>query len=242
MWVKRKDLLDQPLRTWWPGISLVTAGLCLHIIGYTLQQPRASIVGFFIGLYGLLGLTWGPQFLRATFFPFWLFAFMVPFSSIATPVTFRLQLLVVKIVTFLSHDILGFSVVREGTLLVNSVKGYHYEVAATCGGIRSLMSIGLLSIVYGFAVFPATWQRLSLMACAIPLAVLGNTVRLLVIVLSAEWGGQAAGVAAHDSSFWSIIPYLPAIAGFLLVGWWMEKRTPVRLNGNGPSREQAVSA
>src|SRR4030095_16384082 len=43
IWVKRKDLLDKPLRTWWPGIWLVTAGLFFHIIGYILQQPRASI-------------------------------------------------------------------------------------------------------------------------------------------------------------------------------------------------------
>jgi exosortase len=238
MWVKRKELLSQPLKTWWPGLWLIMAGLFLHVFGYLLQQTRLSIVGFFIGLYGLMGLTWGPAFLRATFFPFFLFGFMVPLSTIATPVTFRLQVLVTKIVSFLCHDVLGFSVVRNGTQLVNSVGGYQYEVAAACGGIRSLASIGLLSIVYAFLVFPALWQRLLLMACAFPFAVLGNTVRLMVIVVSAEAGGQSAGVAAHNSGFWSMIPYVPAIIGFALVGRWMENRTSAKSDRINSMRRQ----
>ena len=242
LWVKRKELLAQPLNTWWPGILAVAGGLLFHAVGYILQQPRASIVGFFVGLYGLMGLTWGPRFLRATFFPFFLFVFMVPFGSIATPVTFRLQLVVTKIVAFLCHDIFGLSVARNGTQLINSVRHYHYEVAAACGGIRSLISIGLLSVIYGFTVFPATWQRLLLMACAIPLALLGNTIRLLIIVLTAESRGQTAGMAAHDSAIWSTIPYVAAIAGFLLVGYWMETRMTAKSKPDITISEQSASA
>lgn len=241
MWVKRKDLLAQPLKTWWPGLMLVILGLFFHIVGYGLQQTRVSIVGFFIGLYGLMGLTWGPRFLRATFFPFFLFAFMVPVATIATPVTFRLQILVTKIVTFLCHDLLGFSVARNGTQLFNTLRDYKYEVAAACGGIRSLAAIGLISVVYAFIVFPGKWQRLALMASAIPFAVLGNSVRLLIIVLSAEAGGQSAGMAAHDNPFWSIVPYVPAIIGFLLVGRWMESRAAKSKPATAPLREQPAT-
>lgn len=222
LWWKRQELRGLSLKNWWPGLLLVATALFLHLIGYALQQPRVSIVGLFFGIFGLAGLAWGGQWLRTTFFPFFLFAFMVPLSTILAPITFRLQMLVTKIVVFLCHDILGFSVVREGTQLVNGISNYHYEVSAACGGIRSLVIIGLIGVVYAFMVFPAMWQRLLLIACAIPFAVMGNTLRLFAIVATAEAQGQAAGMSVHDSPIWSILPYLPAIIGFRLLGLWME--------------------
>src|SRR5205085_4694458 len=59
-WWKRKELTELPLRTWSPGLGLVALGLVLHILGYAAQQPRISIIGLFTGIYGLMGLAWGP--------------------------------------------------------------------------------------------------------------------------------------------------------------------------------------
>ena len=74
-WLKRKELLASPQRTWWPGLIIVGGGLLFHVLGYLIQQPRVSIVGMFFGMYGLIGLTWGMAWLKATFFPFVLFVF-----------------------------------------------------------------------------------------------------------------------------------------------------------------------
>src|SRR5262249_11003112 len=63
-WWKRKELLRQPMEIWAPALGLVALGLVFHIAGYRLQQPRISIVALFTGIYGLMGLTWGPKFLR----------------------------------------------------------------------------------------------------------------------------------------------------------------------------------
>ena len=46
-WWKRRELLSQPMKTWWPGLLLVALGLALHIIGYVGQQTRICIVGLF---------------------------------------------------------------------------------------------------------------------------------------------------------------------------------------------------
>ena len=51
------------------------------------QEARISIMGLFTGIYGLMGLAWGLAWLRASFFPFVLFVFAVPFGSLAEPVT-----------------------------------------------------------------------------------------------------------------------------------------------------------
>ncbi len=52
-WWKRRELLAVPKRNWWPALALVGLALVLHVVGYTLQQPKASVIAFFSGLYGL---------------------------------------------------------------------------------------------------------------------------------------------------------------------------------------------
>lgn len=216
-WWKRKELMALELKVWWPGLVLVVAGLVGHIIGYVTQQPRISIVGLFVGLYGLMGLAWGPSWLRASVFPFFLFAFCVPIGTFAEPVTFRLQLLVCQLVEWIA-PLLAIDVLRHGTQLSDPTGQYQYEVAAACSGIRSLVAIFVLAIVYGFISFPAAWKRLVVMGSAFPLAVLGNLVRMMLIVIAAEIGGQSWGNYVHESSVFSMIPYIPAIGGLLLLG------------------------
>ncbi|HTD87429.1 MAG TPA: exosortase/archaeosortase family protein, partial [Candidatus Binatia bacterium] len=67
------------------------------------------------------------------------------------------------------------------------------------------------------------WKRLLLVASGIPLAVLGNLVRMLLIVIAAEIGGQHWGSYVHKSSWISLIPYALAFAGLFGLGWLLEK-------------------
>jgi exosortase len=223
LWWKRRELLSQPLRVWSPGLILVVFGLLVHILGYVLQQQRLSIVGLFLGLYGLTGLAWGPRWLYATFFPFFLFAFMVPLGSFTVKVTFPLRLMVTWIVEHLFNLVFGIGVIRSGTQLFNALGTYQYEVAAACGGMRSLIAIFLISVTYAFLVFRSPWKRLVMVAASLPLAVIGNVARLSFIVAAGEWDGQKAGNYVHDSTFFSMIPYVPAIIGVMWIGRWLEK-------------------
>src|ERR1035437_3827000 len=101
-WWKRKELLAEPTRLWWPAIGLVGCALLLHILGYVAQQQRLSVIGFFLGLYGLTGLAWGRHWLKASFFPFFLFAFCIPVGEFADPLTLPLRLLVSRIVEIIA--------------------------------------------------------------------------------------------------------------------------------------------
>src|SRR5579862_2407455 len=98
LWSKRRELLGLNLSCWWPGLLLLGLGILLHLLGYAVQQPRISVIGFFTGVYGLTGLAWGFEWLRAVFFPFFLFGFCVPIGTLAEPITFRLRLLVSQLV------------------------------------------------------------------------------------------------------------------------------------------------
>jgi len=112
---------------------------------------------------------------------------------------------------------------------------YQYDVAPACSGIRSLVAITAIAIIYAFTIFSNWWQRILMMASAIPLAFIGNTFRMLVIVLAAELGGQSAGSKAHESTFWSLLPYVPAIVGLILLGRWLEKLQDRKAKANQPA-------
>jgi exosortase len=123
-----------------------------------------------------------------------------------------------------AHFILGIDIIRQGTQLMDPTGNYQYEVAAACSGIRSLVAIFLIATVYCFLTFRSPWKRLLFLAAAFPLAVLGNLARMLLIIVAAEIGGQNAGGYVHESTIISLVPYIPAIVGLLLVGRWVEKR------------------
>jgi exosortase len=233
LWWKRKDLMKVSAREWWPGFLGVIFGLALHIIGYAAQQPRISIVGLFVGIYGLIGLAWGPGWLRATFFPYFLFVFSVPFGSLGQFITVPLQLLVTKMVELICHNALAIDVIRTGAQLADPTGHYQYEVAAACSGMRSLISIFLMATVYAFLGFTSWWKRGVLIASALPFAVLGNAIRLLLIIIAADLGGQSWGNWVHDNTVLSLVSYLPAIIGLFALGSWLEGKKKAKLSNTG---------
>lgn len=221
VWWKRRELTAQPLGFWWPGILLVAAGLLLHLAGFVTEQPRASVIGFFTGLYGLMGLAWGPRWLKTIFFPYFLLAFCVPVGELATHLTMPLRILVATIVAGISQLGLAPDVLRQGTQLFDAQNTFHYEVAAACSGIRSVVAMLALTLIYGFVSFKPAWKRLLLVASAIPLAILGNVARLCLTIMVAEMFGQDAGKAVETK--FGFVTFAVAIGCVMLLGWWLEK-------------------
>jgi len=225
-WWKRKELLALPLQTWWPGILILAAAALLHIAGYVVQQPLLSVIALFAGGYALMGLAWGRAWLRHAAYPYFLFVFSIPLATHLNFILFPLRLLVTWLVEMFAH-LIGINIIRQGTQLLDPSGHYQYEVAAACGGMRSLIAIFLLATIYAFGTFRAPGPRIILMALALPFAVLGNFLRLLCIILAAEMGGQDWGNYVHEGGpggVFSLLPYLPGIIGLLLVGRWLENR------------------
>jgi exosortase len=162
--------------------------------------------------------------LRASFFPFFLFAFCLPLSGgPSEKITFPLRMLATKITSVFSHAGLGINVIQDGTRIFDANGSYQYEVAAACSGIRSLTATLALSIIYGFVMFKAAWKRLFMVAAAFPLAVTANVFRLTTIIIAAEAFGQRAGNFVHENSWLSLLPYIPAIGGILLIGHFLNR-------------------
>jgi exosortase/archaeosortase family protein len=83
-----------------------------------------------------------------------------------------------------------------------------------------------VAIIYAMLCFRPWWKRGVLMISAVPLAVLGNTVRMLAIVIAADIWGQGAGDYVHEGGPYGIIsllPYMAAFGGLMLLGHWLHE-------------------
>lgn len=241
-WWKRDDLLAAPKAPWFGGVALLAAALVLHLLGFMIQQTRLSVVAFYLGLYGLIGACWGPAFLRAIFFPFFLLVFCLPVGTLADTISLPLRMMSTTVTTWISRHLLGVALIQEGTKIFDTDRTFVYEVAAACGGLRSLTATVALASIYAFISLQSSWRRLTMILSAFPLAVAGNVLRLTVIVLAAEVFGQKAGNWVHDDGFMSLLPYVPAFVGLGKLGSWL-RDTPEPAPGPRPAPpEDGVAA
>jgi len=215
--VKRKELTVVPKAPWWPALVLVVAALLLHMAGYVIQQTRVSILAFFLGLYGLTGLVWGPRWLRAIFFPYFLFIFCFPLGTLAEKITFPLRTVVTQISVGIAH-VLGIEVIRNGTQIIGA-NGFNFDVAPACSGIRSLTALVALTTIYGFLTFHAAWKRVLMVMLAVPLAVIGNVARITGVILTSEAFGESAGLKFHDGA--GFVTFFVAIICVMALGHWL---------------------
>ena len=220
LWWKRKELAAASPQVWWPSIFFVAAGLFIHLVGYVVQQPRLSYIAFFIGLYGLMGLAWGRQWLKSSLFPYFLVLFCVPAPGVDA-LTFNMRLLVAWIVTQIAHLGLAPDLVRDGTYLLDGQRTFSYDVAAACSGIRSLTALLALTTIYSFVVFKSPWKRLIMIVSAFPLAICGNVMRLCFTIVVSELNGQAWGKAVETKA--GFVTFAVAIGGIYFLGRWLER-------------------
>ncbi len=220
-WWKRALLLAVSKRPWAPGLAILAGAVTLHIVGYLVQQPRVSVIALFTGIYGLMGLTWGPAWLRASFFPFFLFIFCVPVGSLADTLTFPLRILVTKVSVGIGQG-LGIDVIRDGSRIFNESRTFQYDVAPACSGIRSLVALIALSTIHGFMSFQSAWRRAVMVLAALPLAVAGNVARVSSVIIAAQLFGQEAGAKWHDYA--GFVTFLVAIGLIFTLAKLLEEK------------------
>ncbi|MCB1125892.1 MAG: exosortase/archaeosortase family protein [Verrucomicrobiae bacterium] len=237
-WWKREALARLTARTWWPGVLGLAGAMGLHILGYAAQQPQVSVVAMFTGVYSLMAMVWGWRVAVASFFPFVMFVFCVPLSSVAEPVTVPLRGVSADVSVFVLRHLLGIPILQVGVQLLDPHGRYTYEVAAACSGMRSVITLLALTTAYGWVNFDRWWKRLFVVGLAIPLALVGNVFRLVSIVVAAEAFGQEAGAFVHD--WFGFVTFVMALGVLMGVGHWLREPEPP-VPDSGSDAEKATA-
>ncbi len=178
------------------GIALLTAGT----LGAELFLTRVSIIPVVAGAIVFL---FGWSHLRLLTFPIGFLVLMVPLPAIIfNQIAFPLQLLASQFGE-VSLSALGIPVLREGNVI--NLAYTRLEVVEACSGIRSLVSLITLGIVYGYFVDQRLSVRLIIVASTIPVAIIANGLRIAGTGLAAQYYGPSVAEGFfHTFSGWVV--------------------------------------
>jgi exosortase len=227
VWERRARLAAASYRPNWFGLVVVVASLGMLIAGTLGAELFVSRVSIVFLIAGTVLFAAGFDALRVLAFPIaFLFLMVPPPAIIFNQIAFPLQLLASRFGEA-TLQALSIPVLREGNLI--TLANTTLEVAEACSGIRSLISLLTLGIVYGYFVDPRISIRTIIALSAVPIAIVANGLRVAGTGVAAHYYGvEAAEGFFHTFSGW--IVFIVAFALMYLVASMIIKIAPSRVD------------
>lgn len=214
LWVKRTAIRQTSLRPAWSGAAIVAGGLSVVILGVFGAELFLSRISFLIVLVGLTVCFGGWKLLAEVRFAILIGLLAIPIPAIVyNQITLPLQTLAAKSAASLL-PVFGVPVLREGHEIV--LPSMKLEVAQACSGIRSLISLLTVSILYGYFLEGSVRRRVALAAASVPIAIVANCLRIVGTGLCVQyWDPDKALGFFHEFSGW--VMFLVSLACLYLV-------------------------
>ncbi|HEY0322839.1 MAG TPA: exosortase/archaeosortase family protein [Pyrinomonadaceae bacterium] len=264
LWTER-ERLQQVARggkasLWLGGVSLLLAVFALWAgtAGAELYIQRMSLV---LLLAGILLYFWGFRLLRLTAVSFVLLVLAIPIPAIIfNQIAFPLQLFASRFAVW-TMRVFEIPVLRQGNVIellpLGARETKKLEVVEACSGIRSLMTLVTLAVVFAYFTRPKSndgeggdngrgpfqylkrwtfWRSLLIVFSAIPIAVLTNAARVSGTgILAHLYGLKVAEGFFHSFSGWVV--YVVAFLLLFAVGWILD-----RIGGRGRGDDGGAGA
>lgn len=190
-----------------PSIWGLIIMLPMMFLNYKAQVSGVASVGGMtlpIMLFGLVLMLFGKSIVRELLFPIAFLYFMaVPPTSILEPISFKIQITSTNIAVMGLH-LLGLDAVQTGTQ-IQLPSGLPMVVGAPCSGFRMLIALLAFTVFFVYMKKGPMWGKLSMAALVLPLSVLANSVRVLLIALVGEYYGESAMHSFHDYSGYIVL-------------------------------------
>ena len=201
----------------WAALPLMVLAAGFFFLGLRGEQSRFLEVAA-VGLLLALPLAaYGRGVLREVWFPVVLLLFVIPVGFLDN-LTVPLRRASVTVTACLLNG-LGVGVRQVGTAIVAQGEPFfQLDVADPCSGIRSLVALFVGTAAYGAMMLHGVWRRWLLFWASVPIAFLGNILRLLLTGLTCRLVSQQAGMSLHDNALFLVAP---VYAG--LVFWLTER-------------------
>ena len=214
LWAKKEELKGLAPQSCLWGLGLFLLGLPARFLAMPLLSPVLSGISLVLMVNGLLLYLGGWRIYKVLWLPAVYLLFMVPLpQNVHERIANPLQYFASWASAGILDGVLGIPTIREGNVI--KLAGHSLQVAEACSGMRSIM--GLLALGVAFAYFweRPLWERLFLVASAVPIAILGNICRVTGTGLIYSWGREEfAQGFYHEFTGWLI--YVFAMALLLL--------------------------
>jgi exosortase len=196
-WAKRDKLAAVPLHPSFWGLALLAWGALQALLGALGQWVFVSRTAFLISFVGSIALVYGVQMIKELVYPLCTLVLMIaPPNFVFENLTLRLQMLASALGAG-ALEALGYSVLREGNIL--EMVGIKLSVEEACSGIRSLVAILFMCVLYNYFFVEKKSMRVWILLFAIPIAILGNAVRIVATGVAGQYNHAWVSGATHEA-------------------------------------------
>jgi exosortase len=253
LWQERKNLSEAQTRpaARWGAVSVGFSLLLLWagVAGAELFVQRASLV---LMVASVVIYFWGFRLLRLIAVPLSLLILSIPIPQIVfNRIAFPLQLFASRCAVG-AMSFFNIPVLRQGNIIelmpLGASEPKKLAVVEACSGIRSLMTLVTLAVIYAYFTKPkvaqtsvcatntgdrlkfvgrffksfALWRSIILVVAAVPIAILTNALRVSGTgVLAHYYGTRVADGFFHSFSGWVI--YIAAAVLLFATGWALDR-------------------
>jgi len=200
-WQRRSELTAvKPAPNYW-GLVVVVLGAAQMMLGTLGAQIFIARTAFLVSVIGAVLFLGGTRTLKILAFPLFLLCFMFPLPSIVyARITLPLQLFASRVAEVVLNNLFGIPVLRDGNVL--ELASQKLSVVEACSGIRSLISLSFLALVYAYFFDKKVWMRWVLLAATIPIAIAANATRVTLTGLLSEYRPELAHGLFHTMAGW----------------------------------------
>jgi exosortase len=228
IFLRRQEILQAPIRgSNLLGGGLVFLGLVLYCLGLKAETEYFGFAAIQILLAGLVLWFWGYRVFGILSFAWFFFLFTYPMPPLEGIVAVPLRLL-------MSHtsaavlNVLGTPSLQSGTAIFSAPdmhrglqmgQKFEIDIADPCSGLHSLFALMMISALAGYVSVRRPIFRWLIFLAAIPLAIAGNVVRILLLVWGTEAFGEpfAVGTDVNPSAYHMGCGYVVYLIALLLL-------------------------
>jgi exosortase C (VPDSG-CTERM-specific) len=244
----RWKYLARELSSAWGAALLLAAGgagalLTSQYLADLGQNDYMTLVALSFVCFVIAGtfLFLGSKWARSAIFPLFFLAFMIPLPEAAVDSLENASKVASAEVANWLFLLTGTPFLRSGTLF--QLPGITITVAKECSGIRSSLVLVITSLLAANMFLRTTWRRGLLVCAVIPLGLLRNGLRILVIsLLCIHIGPEMINSVIHrrGGPFFFAASLIPLF--FLL--WWLRRQEMAVRHRNSDTNKgaKAVSA
>jgi exosortase len=190
IFVRKKSIFERAEPSLWLGGCIVAGGTLLWFVKdylwtgsiTNLEFSALALVSTWCGLF----VVWfGPQAARMALLPLCLLLFMVPAPERVLNIAIQFLQDGSTVLSYELFRLLGVPALRVGTVI--SIPGLTVQVAPECSGIRSSISLLILTLAVGNLYLRLGWSKLLLVFTLLPLVVVKNAIRIVTLSLLASY-------------------------------------------------------
>ena len=224
IWQKRDVLKETPVVPQNIGLVLLIFSLLVHLIALRWRINFISGFSMITTLTGLSLCLFGKRITYKLLFPLCFLVFMTPLPQVLIiHISFKMKILAAQVAAVIIN-IMGIPAVRAGSII--NLPNTSLTIGSPCSGLRSLISLTALGAIYAYLTELSLLKKLTLFLASIPLALIANIIRIVLLLLVAfVYGAEVATGKFHDFS--GFLVFIFALAGLMIAGrflsWQKEK-------------------